>query len=98
MTHCNSFMIRFLFSLAVQSKVGGNECPNAARIWPQGSFRHHSITFCTDRSLTAEIASAYKTRSESISGGATLHTGTAAHSASSFPHLIHELHATCPHC
>lgn len=27
-----------------------------------------------------------------------MHTGTAAHPASSFPHLIHELHATCPHC
>ena len=27
-----------------------------------------------------------------------MHTGTAAHSAESFPHLIHELHATCPHC
>ena len=36
-------------------------------------------------------------RAKSFSGGATLHTETAAH-ASSFPHLIHELHANCPTC
>ena len=28
-----------------------------------------------------------------------MHTETAAsHSSASFPHLIHELHANCPHC
>lgn len=31
-------------------------------------------------------------------GGAALHTEPAAHSSASFPHLIHELHANCPHC
>jgi len=48
--------------------------------------------------LTIADGRAYKP-GKSISGGAALHTETATHSlANSFPHLIHELHANCPHC
>jgi len=27
-----------------------------------------------------------------------MHTGLGVSAPSSFPHLIHEMHATCPHC
>jgi hypothetical protein len=56
------------------------------------------VKFCATPALTEENRRAYKNGQVSISGGAPLHTGNAVHSASSFPHLIHELHATCPHC
>jgi hypothetical protein len=46
--------------------------------------------------LTGEKLGAYNSAS-AFAGGAALHTETAAHS-SAFPHLIHELHANCPHC
>ena len=47
--------------------------------------------------LTRGNPRAYKP-GNSISGGAALHTETAAQFSGSFPHLIHELHANCPNC
>jgi len=47
--------------------------------------------------LTRQKLWAYKPAT-AFAGGAALHTEPAAHSSASFPHLIHELHANCPHC
>jgi uncharacterized Fe-S center protein len=57
--------------------------------WCAAHFLRHVM-------LTAHVGGRIK-HGNSNSGGATLHTETAAHS-SAFPHLIHELHANCPHC
>jgi hypothetical protein len=61
-----------------------------------GNFRGVFAHFLRQVLLTAHMCGRIKP-DNSISGGATLHTETAAHSAA-FPHLIHELHANCPHC